>query len=154
MSTFQPINYASPTANTQPRAKKSKATTETGEVLPIKLSEIIIVVRPSIADVRGRKLISFPMWRCQAQVDGRDAAPEAIKDWRDLSFEDFMRQLQREQAISQGEEVVWGEYDQVITSDITFAGAVQEQLQGAKENGSALNEVSFMITKSKFDEEA
>jgi hypothetical protein len=114
-----------------------------------KLSEIIVVVRPSSSDPWGRPLLSFPLWRCQTAVDGRDAAPESLQDWRDLSFADFLRQLKSEQVLTSEESVVWGQFNQVVTSDMTFAGAVQEQLQAAVYNGSAENEATFMVISSK-----
>ncbi|KAI4819854.1 hypothetical protein E4T44_10365 [Aureobasidium sp. EXF-8845] len=110
-----------------------------------KLGEIIVVVRPGASDPWGRSMFSFPLWRCQAAVDGRDASPESLKDWRDLSFADFLRQLKKEQVLTSEEVVVWGQYDQLVTSDMTFSSAVQEQLQAAFHNETAENEASFMV---------
>lgn len=61
-----------------------------------KLSKIIVAVKPSSYDRLGRKIVSFPLWRCQVPIDGRDAPPEALQDWRDLSFFDFVRHLKAE----------------------------------------------------------
>jgi hypothetical protein len=114
-----------------------------------KLSEIILVVRPSASDPWGRSMISFPLWRCQTPVDGRDAPSEALQDWRDLSFMDFARQLKKEQVLASGEAIVWGQFDQLITSDITLSSAVQEQLQAARYNETAENEATFMVIGGK-----
>lgn len=114
------------------------------ESLP-KLSDIILVVYPNSSDPWGRQSFSFPLWRCQVPVNGRDAAPESLRDWRDLSFLDFLRQLKSEQVLTSDEMVVWSEYDHVVTSDVTFASAVQEQLYGASSNNLAPNEATFAI---------
>jgi hypothetical protein len=115
-----------------------------------KLSEIILVIRPSASDPWGRSMISFPLWRCQAPVDGRDAAPESLQDWRDLSFADFLRQLQSEQQVLTSKEtIVWGQFDQLVTSNMTFSSAVQEQLQAARYNETAENEATFMVVSGK-----
>jgi hypothetical protein len=114
-----------------------------------KLSEIIVVVRPGASDPWGRAMFSFPLWRCQAPVDGRDASPQSLQDWRDLSFTDFLRQLKNEQVLTSEEVVVWGQYNQLVTSDMTFSSAVQEQLQAASPNETPENEASFMIVSSK-----
>lgn len=111
-----------------------------------KLSEIIVVVKPSALDPWSRTIFSFPLWRCQAPVDGRDAAPDCLQDWRDLSFADFVRQLKGEQVLGSEEMVVWGQFNQLVTSDMTFASAVQEQLQDKE---SAENEATFMIVSSE-----
>jgi hypothetical protein len=115
-----------------------------------KLSEIFVVVKPSASDPWGRSMFSFPLWRCQAPVNGRDAAPEALKDWRDLSFTDFLRQLESERVLTSGETIVWGQFDQLVTSDMTFSSAVQEQLQAAAYNETAENEATFMVVSSKW----
>jgi hypothetical protein len=114
-----------------------------------KLSEIILVIRPSASDPWGRSMISFPLWRCQAPVDGRDAAPESLQDWRDLSFADFLHQLQNEQVLTSKETIVWGQFDQLVTSNMTFSSAVQEQLQAARYNETAENEATFMVVSGK-----
>ena len=114
-----------------------------------KLSEIFVVVKPSTSDPWGRSMFSFPLWRCQVAVNGRDAAPESLQDWRDLSFTDFLRQLESERVLTSGEVVVWGQFNQLVTSDMTFASAVQEQLQAAAHDGSAENEATFMVVSSK-----
>jgi hypothetical protein len=114
-----------------------------------KLSEIILVIRPSASDPLGRAMISFPLWRCQTSVDGRDASPESLQDWRDLSFADFLRQLQSEQVLTSKETIVWGQFDQLVTSDMTFSSAVQEQIQAARHNETAENEATFMVVGSK-----
>jgi hypothetical protein len=114
-----------------------------------KLSEIIVVVRPGASDPWGRSMFSFPLWRCQAPVDGRDASPQSLQDWRDLSFTDFLRQLKNEQVLTSEEVVVWGQYNQLVTSDMTFASAIQEQLQAASHNETAENEATFMVVSSK-----
>lgn len=111
-----------------------------------KLSEIIVVVKPGASDPWSRAIFSFPLWRCQVPVDGRDAAPDSLQDWRDLSFADFLRQLKGEQVLGSEEMVVWGQFNQLVTSDMTFASAVQEQLQDKE---SAENEATFMIVSSK-----
>ncbi|KEQ69361.1 hypothetical protein M436DRAFT_56376 [Aureobasidium namibiae CBS 147.97] len=111
-----------------------------------KLSEIIVVIKPSASDPWSRTLFSFPLWRCQTAVNGRDAAPEALQDLRDLSFADFLRQLKGEQVLGPEEMVVWGQFNQLVTSDMTFASAVQEQLQ---DKDSAENEATFMIVGSE-----
>ncbi|KAH0004018.1 hypothetical protein KCU78_g13599, partial [Aureobasidium melanogenum] len=110
-----------------------------------KLSDIILVVYPSSSDPWGRESFSFPLWRCQVPVNGRDAAPESLSDWRDLSFVDFLRQLKSEQVLTSEEMVVWSEFDHVVTSDMTFASAVQEQLYDASSNNLASNEAGFAI---------
>ncbi|KAH0385965.1 hypothetical protein KCU92_g3059, partial [Aureobasidium melanogenum] len=112
-----------------------------------KLSDIIVVVYPNSSDPWGRESFSFPLWRCQVPVNGRDAAPESLSDWRDLSFVDFLRQLESEQVLTSEEMVVWSEYDYIITSDVTFASAVQEQLHDASNNNLAPNEATFAIIK-------
>jgi len=111
-----------------------------------KLSEIIVVIKPSESDPWSRTLFSFPLWRCQTAVNGRDAAPESLQDWRDLSFADFLRQLKGEQVLGPEEMVVWGQFNQLVTSDMAFASAVQEQLQDKE---SAENEATFMIASSE-----
>lgn len=111
------------------------------------LSEIIVAVKPSSDDHLGRKIVSFPLWRCQVPIDGRDAPPEALQDWRDLSFFDFVRHLKAEEVVSKGDVLVWGEFDQIVRSDMTFAGAIQEQLQDAGHNGLAFNEANFAVVK-------
>lgn len=115
----------------------------------VKLLDIIVVIKPSLLDPWDREMISFPLWRCQVPVKNKDAAPENLQDWRDLSFADFVRQLKGENAISEAEVIVWGQYNQMVTSDLTFAGAVQEQLQEARTNGLAHNDVSFAVATSK-----
>ncbi|THX18643.1 hypothetical protein D6D17_02016 [Aureobasidium pullulans] len=112
-----------------------------------KLPEIIVAVKPSSDDRLGRKIVSFPLWRCQVPIDGRDAPPEAFQDWRDLSFLDFVRHLKAEEVVSKGDVLVWGEFDQLVRSDMTFASAVQEQLQDAGHNGLAFNEANFAVVK-------
>ncbi|KEQ82803.1 hypothetical protein M438DRAFT_366781 [Aureobasidium pullulans EXF-150] len=112
-----------------------------------KLPEIIVAVKPSLDDHLGRKIVSFPLWRCQVPIDGRDAPPEAFQDWRDLSFLDFVRHLKAEEVVSKGDVLVWGEFDQIVRSDMTFAGAIQEQLQDAGHNGLAFNEANFAVVK-------
>jgi hypothetical protein len=114
-----------------------------------KLSEIIIVIRPSASDPWRRSMILFPLWRCQAPVDGRDAAPESLQDWRDLSFKDFLRQLESERVLTSKETIVWGQFDQLVTSNMTFASAIQEQLQAARYNETAENEATFMVVSGK-----
>lgn len=121
---------------------------EDAEPLP-KLAETILVVRPSSSDPWNRRIVSFPLWRCQVPVDGKDAAPESLQDWRDLSYADFVRQLQAEKVLAPEEMVVWGQFDQIIISDLTFAGAIQEQVQAAPNNGLAPNEATFAIVGSK-----
>ncbi|KAG9649667.1 hypothetical protein KCU64_g9354, partial [Aureobasidium melanogenum] len=110
-----------------------------------KLTDIIVVVYPSSSDPWGRESFSFPLWRCQVPVNGKDAAPESLSDWRDLSFVDFLRQLKSEQVLTSEEMVVWSEFDHVVTSDMTFASAVQEQLYDASSNNLASNEAAFAI---------
>ncbi|CAD0010877.1 unnamed protein product [Aureobasidium pullulans] len=80
-------------------------------------------------------------------IDGRDAPPEAFQDWRDLSFFNFVRHLKAEEVVSKGDVLVWGEFDQIVRSDMTFAGAIQEQLQDAGYNGLAFNEANFAVIK-------
>jgi hypothetical protein len=71
---------------------------------------------------------------------------ESLKDFRDVSYRDFIRQLENEQVIAPGQEVVWGKWDQLVTSDMTFAGAIQEQLYEARHMpDTLLNEATFMI---------
>ncbi|CAD0082454.1 unnamed protein product [Aureobasidium vineae] len=170
--TFRPINQRSPSPSDRlvkglsespfdkpqnsridsvlPFTQHSPPDPESEDLEPLsKLAETIVVVRPSSSDPHERTMISFPLWRCQNPVNGRDAAPEFLHDWRDLSFTDFLRQLKAEQALNPGEMVVWGDYNQVLTSNMTFAGAVQEQLQAAPYNDSALNEATFMVVSSK-----
>ncbi|KAG9723905.1 hypothetical protein KCU73_g13573, partial [Aureobasidium melanogenum] len=119
---------------------------DAAQILP-KLADIILVVYPGSSDPWGRESFSFPLWRCQVPVNGRDAAPESLSDWRDLSFVDFLRQLESEQVLTSEEMVVWSEYDYIITSDVTFASAVQEQLHDASNNDLAPNEATFAIIK-------
>ncbi|THY20088.1 hypothetical protein D6D01_06889 [Aureobasidium pullulans] len=119
-----------------------------------KLPEIIVAVKPSSDDSLGRKIVSFPLWRCQVPIDGRDAPPEAFQDWRDLSFFDFVRHLKAEEVISKGDVLVWGEFDQIVRSDMTFAGAIQEQLQDAGHNGLAFNEANFAVVKGMYPSNA
>lgn len=114
-----------------------------------KLADIILVVYPSSSDPWNREMFSFPLWRCQVPVNGRDAAPESLRDWRDLSFDDFLRQLKSEQALTSEEMIVWSEFSHVVTSDMTFASAVQEQHFDASLNGTAPNEATFAIVGSK-----
>ena len=83
-------------------------------------------------------------------IDGRDAPPEAFQDWRDLSFFDFVRHLKAEEVVSKGDVLVWGEFDQIVRSDMTFAGAIQEQLQDANHNGLAFNEANFAVVKGMY----
>lgn len=115
----------------------------------IRLSEIIVAVTPKPDDPWGRKVVSFPLWRCQVPVDGRDAAPEALQGWRDVSFSDFVRQLQAEEVFSTGDVLIWGQFDQIVRSDMTFAGAIEEQLLDAGHNGLAFNEANFAILKGE-----
>ncbi|THZ74881.1 hypothetical protein D6C84_09266 [Aureobasidium pullulans] len=110
-------------------------------------SQSPITVKPGSYDRLGRKIVSFPLWRCQVPIDGRDAPPEAFQDWRDLSFFDFVRHLKAEEVVSKGDVLVWGEFDQIVRSDMTFAGAIQEQLQDAGHNGLAFNEANFAVVK-------
>ncbi|KAG9527575.1 hypothetical protein KCU93_g5079, partial [Aureobasidium melanogenum] len=119
---------------------------DAAQILP-KLADIILVVYPGSSDPWGRESFSFPLWRCQVPVNGRDAAPESLSDWRDLSFLDFLRHLKSEQVLTSEEMVVWSEYDHIITSDVTFASAVQEQLHDASNNNLAPNEATFAIIK-------
>lgn len=114
-----------------------------------KLADIILVVYPSSSDPWGREIFSFPLWRCQAPVNGRDAAPESLRDWRDLSFDDFVRQLKAEKVLTAEEMIVWGEFEHMVTSDVTFASAVQEQLYDSPSNRTAPNEATFAIVGSK-----
>ncbi|KAH0363199.1 hypothetical protein KCU65_g7557, partial [Aureobasidium melanogenum] len=116
------------------------------ESLP-KLSDIILVIYPSSSDPWGRELFSFPLWRCQVPLNGRDAPPESLQDWRDLSFLDFLRQLRLEQVLTEEEMVVWSEFNTVVTSDVTFASAVEEQVKGASANKLAPNEATFAIMR-------
>ncbi|THW41553.1 hypothetical protein D6D21_06267 [Aureobasidium pullulans] len=118
------------------------------------LSEIIVAVKPGSDDRLGRKIVSFPLWRCQVPIDGRDAPPEAFQDWRDLSFFDFVRHLKAEEVVSKGDVLVWGEFDQIVRSDMTFAGAIQEQLQDAGYNGLAFNEANFAVLKGMYPSHA
>lgn len=118
--------------------------------LELELSKIIVTVKPSLDDRLGRKIVSFPLWRCQVPIDGRDAPPEALQDWRDLSFFDFVRHLKAEEVVSRGDVLVWGEFDQIVRSDMTFAGAIQEQLQDAGHNGLAFNEANFAVVKGMY----
>lgn len=119
------------------------------ELLP-NLSDVILVVYPSSSDPWGRDMFFFPLWRCQVPAaNGRDAAPDSLRDWRDLSFVDFVRQLKSEQVLAPEEMVVWSEYNHVITSDMTFASAVQEQLHDASSNKTAPNEATFAIVCSR-----
>lgn len=107
------------------------------------------MVYPSSSDPWGREIFSFPLWRCQAPVNGRDAAPESLRDWRDLSFDDFVRQLKAEKVLTAEEMIVWGEFEHMVTSDVTFASAVQEQLYDSPSNRTAPNEATFAIVGSK-----
>ncbi|THY58096.1 hypothetical protein D6C98_03193 [Aureobasidium pullulans] len=112
-----------------------------------KLPEIIVAVKPGSDDRLGRKIVSFPLWRCQVPIDGRDAPPEALQHWRDLSLFDFIRHLKAEEVVSKGDVLVWGEFDQIVRSDTTFAGAIQDQLQDAGHNGLAFDEANFAVVK-------
>lgn len=161
---FKPINQKLPSPSDQlidkwsesPFDKPSRSPTDSvhqsiensfsGFYPKPKLSEIIVVVKPGASDPWSRTIFSFPLWRCQAPVGGRDAAPECLQDWRDLSFADFLRQLKGEQVLGPEEMVVWGQFNQLVTSDMTFASAVQEQLQDKE---TAENEATFMIVSSK-----
>ncbi|KAG9991703.1 hypothetical protein KCU98_g176, partial [Aureobasidium melanogenum] len=162
---FTPINRRSPKLSESPFDKPSRSpidsvlpSTEYGldetegkdaaQILP-KLTDVILVVYPSSSDPWGRESFSFSLWRCQVPVNGRDARPESLQDWRDLSFLDLLRQLKSEQVLTPEEMVVWSEYDHVITSDMTFASAVQEQLYGASSNNLAPNEATFAIIRSR-----
>ncbi|CAD0106802.1 unnamed protein product [Aureobasidium uvarum] len=131
-----------------PSTEHSPIESEDLEPIP-KLAETILVIRPSSSDPWNRKIVSFPLWRCQIAVNGKDAPPESLEDWRDLSYADFLRQLKAEQVLASEEMIVWGQFDQVITSDLTFAGAIQEQIQAAPDNGLAPNEATFMVVSSK-----
>lgn len=113
-----------------------------------------MAVKPGSDDRLGRKIVSFPLWRCQVPIDGRDAPPGAFQDWRDLSFFDFVRHLKAEEVVSKGDVLVWGEFDQIVRSDMTFAGAVQEQLQDAGYNGLAFNEANFAVIKGMYPSHA
>lgn len=158
---FTPINK-SPSPDDQlpsglwesPFDKPSKSPTDSvlpsieHESLP-KLSDVILVIYPNSTDPWGREFFSFPLWRCQVPLNGRDAAPESLRDWRDLSFPDFLRQLRLEQVLTEEEMVVWSEFNSVVTSDVTFASAVEEQLKGASSNNLAPNEVTFAIIGSR-----
>ncbi|KAI4817309.1 hypothetical protein E4T44_10531 [Aureobasidium sp. EXF-8845] len=119
---FSESPFDKPFDSTRPSVEHSLAGSDS---IP-KLSEIIVV----------------------APVDGRDASPESLKDWRDLSFADFLRQLQNEQVLASGERVVWGQYNQLVTSDMTFSSAVQEQLQAAAHNEIAESEATFMVVSN------
>lgn len=154
---FKPINQKFPSPSDQlidrfsesPFDKPSKSpidSVRSGFYSKPKLSEIIVVVKPSASDPWSRTIFSFPLWRCQVSVDGRDAAPESLQDWRDLSFADFLRQLKGEQVLGSEEMIVWGQFNQLVTSDMTFASAVQEQLQDKE---SAENEATFMIVSGE-----
>ncbi|KAI5212992.1 hypothetical protein AUEXF2481DRAFT_6690 [Aureobasidium subglaciale EXF-2481] len=143
LAAFKPINSPSEKAQSQSPTDSMMASAEEAAMYPF--VKIVLVVEPSHSDPDGRIMMSFPLWRCQAQVDGRDAPSTWLKDWVDLSFFDFLRQLRGENVMNDEEEIVWGEFNQVVTSDMTFAGAVQEQLQDASYNGSAPNEATFMV---------
>ncbi|KAK6005435.1 hypothetical protein QM012_007077 [Aureobasidium pullulans] len=165
-SSFTPINKLTPPPNDQliprltesPFDKPSKQPIDSvlqsiehtpveedaSQTLP-KLTDIILVVYPSSSDPWGREMFSFPLWRCQAPVNGRDAPSESLQDWRDLSFMDFVRQLKGEQVLTPDEMIVWGEFEHVVTSDMTFASAVQEQLYDASSSKTAPNEATFAI---------
>ncbi|KAG9676256.1 hypothetical protein KCU99_g4148, partial [Aureobasidium melanogenum] len=138
-----PIDSVLPSTEHSLEEPKSE---DAAQILP-KLADIILVVYPGSSDPWGRESFSFPLWRCQVPVNGRDAAPESLSDWRDLSFVDFIRQLESEQVLTSEEMVVWSEYDYIITSDVTFASAVQEQLHDASNNNLAPNEATFAIIK-------
>jgi hypothetical protein len=142
---FSESPFDKPFDSTRPSVEHSFAGSDS---IP-KLSEIIVVVRPGTSDPWGRPMFSFPLWRCQAPVDGRDASPQSLQDWRDLSFTDFLRQLENEQVLTSEEVVVWGQYNQLVTSDMTFSSAVQEQLRAASHNETAENEATFMVVSSK-----
>ena len=47
-----------------------------------------------------------------------------------------------------------GEFDQIVRSDMTFAGAIQEQLQDAGHNGLAFNEANFAVVKGMYPSHA
>lgn len=140
-----PVDSVLPSTEHTPIKPRSE---DASQLLP-KLADIILVVYPSSSDPWGREMFSFPLWRCQVPVNGRDAPPESLRDWRDLSFVDFLRQLKSEQVLTAEEMIVWGEYNHVITSDMTFASAVQEQLYDASSNNTAPNEATFAVVCSR-----
>ncbi|KAI5204747.1 hypothetical protein E4T39_03379 [Aureobasidium subglaciale] len=150
LAAFTSINNPSEKAESQSPMDSILPATE--EAAVYSLTEVILVVKPGLSDPSGRIMISFPLWRCQTQVDGRDATSSCLRDWVDLSFADFQRQLRGEYVMNHEEEIVWGQFEQVITSDMTFAGAVQEQLQDAPYTGAAVNEATFMVKKRHFCE--
>ena len=99
-----------------------------------------------------------------------------------LLFFDFVRHLEAEEVVSKGDVLVWGEFeplvlrfrspsrgrrgrfkrrcarlgefDQIVRSDMTFAGAIQEQLQDAGHNGLAFNEANFAVVKGMYPSHA
>ncbi|THX59212.1 hypothetical protein D6D06_02260 [Aureobasidium pullulans] len=154
--TTLPAHHAMGSSSSPLRSNNTSSQSPIDSVLPSveniqrpssQLPEIIVAVKPSSDDRLGRKIVSFPLWRCQVPIDGRDAPPEAFQDWRDLSFFDFVRHLKAEEVVSKGDVLVWGEFDQIVRSDMTFAGAIQEQLQDAGHNGLAFNEANFAVVK-------
>ncbi|THW68006.1 hypothetical protein D6D20_00226 [Aureobasidium pullulans] len=124
-----------------------KNTTEGGleERPSIKLVDIVVTVKPSPRDPWGRDIVSFPLWRCQVPIDGRDAPPEALRDWRDLSFFDFVRQLKAEKVIFEKEMLVWGEMNKIVISNLTFSGAIEQQIQHSPRNARGAHVAHFKV---------